>query len=100
MSAFSHYSRVVVHPLRFLEFLRIMTEVAKASRAETECDAFVVLKSTTEEHTYCISSVWTTHAAWEAHKTTEHFNQQALFIADGGVLSVVYAEEYYVANMI
>ena len=77
-----------------------MTDIAKATRAETGCEAFVVLRSKTEAHTFCISSVWTTEAAWEAHKRTEHFNQQALFIADGGVLSVVYAEEYYVANTI
>jgi len=100
MSKLSHYSRVVVHPSRGMEFLRLMTHVAEESRKENGCVAFVVLKSRHEAQTYCISSIWATEADWELHTHTQHFIDQMVFEDGGGVLSFVYTEEYYIVSSV
>lgn len=94
-SSFSHYIRFVVKPAKSLTFRDVMQNVARASRQEDGCIAFVLLKDTKETFTYGISSVWSSKDAYDAHEKTTQHEELENFMSSGGVISKTPACEYY-----
>ncbi|MDX6610679.1 MAG: hypothetical protein QOF85_2604 [Solirubrobacterales bacterium] len=78
MSEVQLIARHTITPGKIDEVLPLLPKLAAAALTEPGCLAFDVFRSLDDEHSYVLLERYTSRAALDAHRETEHFKDLVL----------------------
>lgn len=78
MSEVQLIARHTITPGKIGEVLPLLPKLAAAALTEPGCLAFDVFRSLDDEHSYVLLERYTSRAALDAHRETEHFKDLVL----------------------